>query len=38
MSNVFVLMPNHSLMLSHSRDLWAELTGKIGFTPTTVLF
>lgn len=36
-SNGFVFMPNHSLILSHSRDLPEELTVKIGSTPTKVL-
>lgn len=37
MSNSFVFMPNHSLILSHSRDLPEELTVKIGSTPTKIL-
>lgn len=36
-SNGFVFMPNHSLILSHSRDLPEELTVKIGSTPTKIL-
>lgn len=37
MSNGFVFLPNHSLILSHSRDLPEELMVGVGSTPTKIL-